>query len=122
MVVSSEDAAPSYRMPVRLYAMLTWTTLRRLPLIHSQAAAFLRRALPEIAGRHGTRVIELGVVRNHVHVVLELPARALRERGSARRLVRSHAYRDAQRSREARDGETPLPGSGSTGAGAKSSR
>src|SRR2546425_10704311 len=75
MVVSSEDAAPSYRMPVRLYAMLTWTTLRRLPLIHSQAAAFLRRALPEIAGRHGTRVIELGVVRNHVHVVLELPAR-----------------------------------------------
>ncbi len=62
-------------MPVRIYALLTWTTLRRLPLIHGAAAAFLRRALPEIARRHGTRVIELGVVRNHVHVVIELPSR-----------------------------------------------
>jgi REP element-mobilizing transposase RayT len=62
-------------MPVRLYALLTWTTLRRLPLIHEGAAAFLRRALPEIAGRHGTRIIELGIVRNHVHVIVELPAR-----------------------------------------------
>src|SRR5437773_9901215 len=62
-------------MPVRLYALLTWTTLRRLPLIHSGAAAFLRRMLPEIARRHGTRVIELGIVRNHLHLVLELPPR-----------------------------------------------
>src|SRR2546425_10339926 len=60
-------------MPVRLYALLTWTTLRRLPLIHAGAAAFLRRVLPEIARRHGTRLVDLGVVRNHVHVVLELP-------------------------------------------------
>ncbi len=62
-------------MPVRLYALLTWTTLRRLPLIHADAAAFLRRALPEIARRHGTRVIEMGIVRNHLHLVLELPPR-----------------------------------------------
>jgi len=55
--------------------MLTWTTLRRLPLIHSDAAAFLRRMLPEIARRHGTRVIELGIVQNHVHAVIELPPR-----------------------------------------------
>lgn len=60
-------------MPVRLYALLTWTTLRRLPLIHAGAAAFLRRVLPEIARRHGTRVVDLGIVRNHVHLVLELP-------------------------------------------------
>lgn len=62
-------------MPVRLYALLTWTTLRRLPLVHAGAAAFLRRILPEIAHRHATRLIELGIVRNHVHLVLELPAR-----------------------------------------------
>jgi REP-associated tyrosine transposase len=55
--------------------MLTWTTLRRLPLIHPDAAAFLRRLLPEIARRHGTRVIELGLVQNHVHAVIELPPR-----------------------------------------------
>ena len=62
-------------MPVRIYAFLTWTTLRRLPLIHTSAAAFLRRLLPEIARRHGTRVIELGIVRNHVHLVIELSPR-----------------------------------------------
>ena len=54
-------------MPVRLYALLTWTTLRRLPLIHAGAGAFLHRVLPEIARRHGTRLIALGIVRNHVH-------------------------------------------------------
>ncbi len=62
-------------MPVRLYALLTWTTLRRLPLIHESLAAFLRRALPKIAGRHGTRIVELGIVRNHVHLIVELPPR-----------------------------------------------
>ena len=61
-------------MPVHLYALLTWTTLRRLPLIHAGAGSFLRRMLPEIARRHGTRLIELGIVRNHVHLVLELPS------------------------------------------------
>ncbi len=62
-------------MPVRLYALLTWTTLRRLPLIHPGAAEFLRRALPEIAHRHATRILGMGIVRNHVHLVLELPSR-----------------------------------------------
>ena len=32
-------------------------------LIHTGAAAFLCRVLPEIARRHGTRPIELGIVR-----------------------------------------------------------
>src|SRR5438132_12634779 len=59
-------------MPVRLYALLTWTTLRRLPLIHPGAAAFLRRLLPKIAHRHATRILGIGIVRNHVHLVLEL--------------------------------------------------
>src|SRR2546429_7299976 len=61
-------------MPIHLYALLTWTTLRRLPLIHAGAASFLRRVLPEIALGHGTRLMELGIVRNHVHLVLELPS------------------------------------------------
>jgi putative transposase len=62
-------------MPVRLFALLTWTTLRRVPLIHAGAATFLRQMLPAIAERHGTRVIEIGIVRNHVHLVIELPPR-----------------------------------------------
>jgi len=62
-------------MPVRLYGLLTWTTLRRLPLIHPQLAAFLRRALPIIAGRRATRVVEIGIVSNHVHLIIELSPR-----------------------------------------------
>lgn len=62
-------------MPVRLYALLTWTTERRLPLIQPAIAEFLRRMLPAIASRHGTKVIELGIVQNHVHMVIELPSR-----------------------------------------------
>jgi REP element-mobilizing transposase RayT len=61
-------------MPVHLYALLTWTTLRRLPLIHPGATGFLRRLLPEIARRHATRILGIGIVRNHVHLVRELPA------------------------------------------------
>ena len=59
-------------MPVRLYGLLTWTTLRRLPLIHQNVAGFLRRVLPRIAERHNVRVVEIGIVSNHVHVIVEL--------------------------------------------------
>src|ERR1051326_1471932 len=59
-------------MPTLLYGMLTWTTLRRLPLLHSRVADFLRRALPKIAERHDCRIVEIGSVKNHVHLMLEL--------------------------------------------------
>ena len=62
-------------MPVRLYGLLTWTTLRRLPLIHPNVAEFLRRILPRIAERHDTRIVEIGIVRNHVHLIVELSPR-----------------------------------------------
>ena len=62
-------------MPVRLYGMLTWTTLRRLPLIHPQLAQFLRRVLPRIAERHACRIVEIGIVRNHLHLIVELSPR-----------------------------------------------
>jgi len=60
-------------MPVRLYAHLTWTTLQRQPLVNSGAAAFLRRFLPREAQRHDARVLEVGIVADHVHLVLQLP-------------------------------------------------
>jgi len=61
-------------MPVRLYVHLTWTTLRRLPLLNPEVARFLERFLRQEATRHGSRVLELGIVSNHIHVVLQLPA------------------------------------------------
>src|SRR5881397_1629315 len=60
-------------MPARLYAHLTWTTLQRQPLINAGVADFLRRFLPREASRHGTRVLALGIVTDHVHLVLRLP-------------------------------------------------
>jgi putative transposase len=60
-------------MPVRLYAHLTWTTLRRLPLLNPDVARFLERFVRQEAGRHGTRVLETGIVSNHVHAIVQLP-------------------------------------------------
>jgi REP element-mobilizing transposase RayT len=61
-------------MPVRIYAHLSWTCWARLPLIDQPVAAFLCRFLLGEAQRHSARVIEIGVVPNHVHLLLELPA------------------------------------------------
>ena len=61
-------------MPVRLYAHLSWTCWARLPLIDEAVADFLSPFLLAEAKRHGARVIEIGVVPNHVHLLLELPA------------------------------------------------
>jgi len=61
-------------MPVHIYAHLSWTTWARLPLISQAVAEFLLRFLLAEAKRHGTRVVEIGVVPNHVHMLLELPA------------------------------------------------
>ena len=60
-------------MPVRIYAHLSWTTWARLPLVDESVAGFLLRFLLAEAKRHGTRVIEIGVVPNHVHLLLQLP-------------------------------------------------
>src|SRR5207253_9890790 len=58
-------------MPVRVYVHLTWTTLQRQPLINA-VVGFLRRFLPKEAQRHGARVLEAGIVADHVHLVLQL--------------------------------------------------
>ena len=60
-------------MPVRIYAHLSWTTWARLPLVDESVAEFLLRFLLAEAKRHGARVIEIGVVPNHVHLLLQLP-------------------------------------------------
>jgi REP element-mobilizing transposase RayT len=59
-------------MPVHVYAHLTWTTLQRQPFINPAAAEFLHHFLPAEAERHGARLLECGIVADHVHVVLRL--------------------------------------------------
>lgn len=60
-------------MPSVFYAHLTWTTLARAPLIDAAVAAFLRRFLPAQAYRYGAQVLEIGILRDHVHVLLHIP-------------------------------------------------
>jgi len=62
-------------MPIQIYALITWTTRERMPVIESGVEEFLGRALPAIARRHGAHVIRLGIVPDHVHVLLSLPTR-----------------------------------------------
>lgn len=60
-------------MSVRLYVLLTWTTLQRQPLIDRAVATFLEGFLAREALRHRARVRGMGIVNDHVHLVLELP-------------------------------------------------
>ncbi|MEE8115854.1 MAG: IS200/IS605 family transposase [Gemmatimonadales bacterium] len=60
-------------MPVTLYAHLTWTTLRREPLIDKAIEEFLRRFLPHAARRHGADVLAAGIVNDHLHLLIMLP-------------------------------------------------
>ena len=59
-------------MPITLYALLTWTTRDRAPIIDAAGAAFLRTFLPKAAELRRARVLGMGVVRNHVHLLLHL--------------------------------------------------
>jgi len=61
-------------VPVRIYAHLTWTTFARLPLIDASIAAFLEKFLGAECERQGTRMLAVGIVRDHVHLLIELPA------------------------------------------------
>ena len=54
----------------RLYYHLVWTTDARVPLIDAQCAGFLCRYLRAAAADHRSRVLEIGAVRSHVHVMI----------------------------------------------------
>jgi len=60
-------------VPVLIFAHTSWITLARLPLIDESIAGFLRKFLPEECERHGARARALGIVRDHVHLVVDLP-------------------------------------------------
>jgi REP element-mobilizing transposase RayT len=59
-------------MPITLYALLTWTTRDRAPIIDAAGAAFLRTFLPRAAELHRAQVIGMAIVRDHVHLLLYL--------------------------------------------------
>jgi putative transposase len=62
---------PTFGMRSRLLYHIVWTTRGRLPLIDGAAERFLRRFLPAIAIQERARVLAIGMVATHVHVLVE---------------------------------------------------
>jgi len=56
----------------RIHVHVTWTTRQREPLIDAAAMGILKRLLPSIARQERAVVLEMGVVRTHVHLLLRL--------------------------------------------------
>ena len=56
----------------KLYVHLTWTTRDRAPLIDLTLARFLMRFLRSIGTQERARVLEIGMVADHVHLLVRL--------------------------------------------------
>ena len=63
------------RVPQQLFVHLIWTTVDRLPMLTPSVCQFLGRFLPAEALRHGCETIALGMVLDHVHIVVRIPPR-----------------------------------------------
>jgi putative transposase len=59
----------------RLFYHVIWGTKNRLPVIDADREAVLRRALPGMARRDEALVHAIGIMPDHVHVVLSIPPR-----------------------------------------------
>jgi len=56
----------------RIYVHIVWTTRDRQPTIDARVATFLARYLPAVARQERAGVHALGIVRSHVHLLLQL--------------------------------------------------
>jgi putative transposase len=80
-------------VPITIYALLTWTTRERAPLIDAAGAAFLRTFLPKAAELHGAEVLAVSVVQDHVHLLLlldglvDVPKLVQRLKGASSRIA-----------------------------------
>jgi len=63
------DVSP---MRDRLYVHIVWTTRDRQPTIEARGATFLARYLPAVARQERAGLHALGIVRTHVHLLLQL--------------------------------------------------
>ena len=56
----------------QLYLHVVWTTSDRAPLIDAPLARFLCRVLRALARRERSYILEIGMVRTHVHVLVRI--------------------------------------------------
>jgi REP element-mobilizing transposase RayT len=60
-------------MATSIFILLTWNTWNRYPTIRESEARFLRQFLPAEAARSGAKTVALGLVADHVHLLLRVP-------------------------------------------------
>lgn len=56
----------------RLYVHIVWTTRHREPSIDGRVARFLTPFLPAVAQQERAAILELGVVSDHVHLLVRV--------------------------------------------------
>ena len=84
----------------RLYFHLVWTTDDREPSITPGVATFLCRFLRVIAQEERARILEIGIVSSHVHVLLtthpmtEWPRLVQRLKGASSMLANQEGHAD----------------------------
>ena len=88
-------------MRSRLLYHLVWTTRGRQPLLDHAASRFLERYLSSVARQEGARILALGAVQTHVHVLLEartttsLPRLVQRLKGGSSALINREGHCDS---------------------------
>jgi REP element-mobilizing transposase RayT len=87
-------------MHSRVYYHIVWTTRQRQPVLDRATVAFLERYLRVIAKEERTHIIALGIVRTHVHVLLQaatvtsLPRLMQRFKGGSSVLINREHHRE----------------------------
>lgn len=87
----------------RLYYHITWTTLYRQPLINARCADFLCRFLRPIAIEERSRILLIGVVSTHIHVLITthpatvIPRLVQMLKGKSARSATGLGYADPER-------------------------
>jgi putative transposase len=82
----------------RLFVHVVWTTRDRARLVDARVARYLDQHLRVIARQERARVLELGIVSTHVHVLLRLhPTTAIpkllqRMKGATATLANRHGH------------------------------
>jgi REP element-mobilizing transposase RayT len=59
----------------RIYFHITWSTLGRRPMIDALTGEFLNTFLRRTAASQEAEIVELALLRTHVHVLLRTPPR-----------------------------------------------
>jgi REP element-mobilizing transposase RayT len=59
----------------QLFIHLVWTTLNRMPMIDPSTESFLEEFFKKTASKQDVEIVELAMLRTHVHMVIRTPPR-----------------------------------------------